>query len=585
MRLRITLAAVFVVFVVLQAASQEVVLPLDRFDKLRQEAAWQPTPTPTPRPPAPWALESAQLALTIGERSARVEQDLELTLYDRDWQDVALPSMGRLLEARLGKLEGRVSADSGWTLRVRGAGRHRVHLTSAIGVTHDENAARPIWSLSLPLPQAAVVRGTLSPPDDIVDVESVGDGILQHETKGPRWSFVGRPGGTLRINLLGRAVVKAEENVPPQLSVVSATLAEVFPVRIKARAWIEAEVLRGHLEELELRFPQGYEVATVHGDMLAGWRVEDDVLHLQSTEPTAASLSWEVVLDAPASDEIPSPVLVPAAAFRSLVAAAIKVEGDGVLQVVSSGSAHLADPRRISQLPRGFLQAARAPLILSDSASPPRWRILRPEQAEVLAAQVDRLAVDILLGTAGQAAYQLWAEVRSSGATGLSFQLPEGFVLSDAGLGRVAAVPGVSAAGLVLPLRSTQEPQVVHLGGLLPLALPSDSGRLVVPLPRLGAPVSQVVVRIVMPTGPVYTVEGGKASAMPMDLPRPQTYRTQAGPALSEAVVSVARTYAPVLFPVPPSHTVLNARWNALSPSPGPLIVEVKPRSARREWF
>ena len=44
----------------------------------------------------------------------------------------------------------------------------------------------------------------------------------------------------------------------------------------------------------------------------------------------------------------------------------------------------------------------------------------------MLAAQVDRLLVDVLLGDSGTAHYQVWAEVRNRGEEHLTVRLPAG---------------------------------------------------------------------------------------------------------------------------------------------------------------
>src|SRR5262249_59363127 len=63
---------------VLPLPAQQVTLPLARYEELRARA--NPEATPAPAPPAPFALESADLAITAGPISARIVTRLTLTL-------------------------------------------------------------------------------------------------------------------------------------------------------------------------------------------------------------------------------------------------------------------------------------------------------------------------------------------------------------------------------------------------------------------------------------------------------------------------------------------------------------------------
>ena len=83
---------------------------------------------------------------------------------------------------------------------------------------------------------------------------------------------------------------------------------------------------------------------------------------------------------------------------------------------------------------------------MADAARPPLWEAAWAERTEVLAAQVDRLLVDVAMGEAGKASYQLWAEVRNRGAQQLTLTLPAGFELAVGHRDGVTVVPGWPAA-------------------------------------------------------------------------------------------------------------------------------------------
>ncbi len=154
------------------AAAQEVTMPLESFDALRERAYPAPTPTPTPLPPpAPLALEAATLEVTVGATSARVVERLTVTIYAADWQVLTLPPAGTLLANDLGGLDGRVSAGTSWALHLKGQGRHVLHLESVVPVTTDETATRPTRTFELALPGAAAVTGVVKAGPEVEELE------------------------------------------------------------------------------------------------------------------------------------------------------------------------------------------------------------------------------------------------------------------------------------------------------------------------------------------------------------------------------------------------------------------------------
>jgi hypothetical protein len=210
-----------------------------------------------------------------------------------------------------------------------------------------------------------------------------------------------------------------------------------------------------------------------------------------------------------------------------------------------------------------------------------------PDKGEVLAAQVDRMVVDVLAGDAGRAAYQVWVETRSSGAADLTVGVPAGFVLTGAGRDGVGLLPGLSAEGMVVPLGSTNRAQVVHLAGIVPLVVPADQGSVVVPLPALSAPVSRVDVRIGLPGGREYTVRAASQrghAGEPPTVVRAHTRTSALGEVLG-AGTGAGASYGAVPFEVPGSFRVVEASWSAMSAHPDPVTLEVEATRERKEWF
>jgi hypothetical protein len=569
--------------------AQQVTLPLARYEELRARA--NPEAVPAPAPPAPFALESADLTITAGPASARVVMSLTLSLYAPGWQTVPLGKAGSFVAARLGDLEGRVvAASEGSSLVVRGGGRHRVELESVLPVTRDEAATRPTWKLALEAPTTAVVRGRLTAPPEIEAVAIEGAGLARRLAEGS-WELVGAPGAVLGLTLEGRQVLPERATLPLRFEATSATTTVLSRTAQKVHGWIEARVAQGRLERLVIPFPEGLKPVAVTGP-LAGWNVEGGKLVITPLAPAETALAIELDLTGPPHDAFSSPTLVPEGSARTLLFSRAALIGDGILDLENPGAARTADEAEAARLPAAFRSAQGRLLVLPDPRKPPRWAVSWAEKTEVLAAQMDRLRVDVLLGESGRATYDLWAEVRNRGAQQLTFTLPAGFELAAGSRDGAEIATGVTGSpqSLAVPLAAGEGAQVVHLRGILPLALP-EGGDLALPLPGLSAPAARVEVRALLPGGRAYTLaDPGRAGSVgPPPTPASPAVPQNASPAannLGQQVAVAARRVAgapPLARPA--GFVEVQAAWSALSASPAPLVLHVKAAKEKDPWF
>ncbi|HYG63606.1 MAG TPA: hypothetical protein VEL74_13575 [Thermoanaerobaculia bacterium] len=569
-------------------AAAQVTLPLEKFENLRARA--NPSPDDAPPPPAPYALESADFDVRAGDTSARVIQRLTLTLYAPGWQKVPLGEAGSFIAADLGRLEGRVAADgSGLSLEVRGSGRHEVRLESVMPLVRDETATRPTWRLRLRPPAAAVVRGRLAAPTQVEEVLIEGTG-LAHRLDGGGWSFVAAPSAPLGITLAGKRTLPEKARLPLRFEATSATGVTLSRTRLRARGWIEARVAQGRLPELRVPVPQGLEVVSVEGPV-AGWDVADGVLVITPLEPVESTLQVEVELAGEPRDAFATPLLVPQGSSRTLYFAKAALEGDGLLELADPGAVRQPEEREVLAIPPGFREADGRAVALLDPARPPHWRAQWADRTEVLAAQVDRLLVDVAVGESGRASYQLWAEIRNRGSQQLVVTLPGGFELAEGVRDGTPITAGATGDGLAVPLRAAEEAQVVYIAGLLPLALPTGKGELMVPLPALSAPAARIEVRLVLPGGGrsyalADSSRDGVIGAPPrviVSSDRPPS--SQIARQLFARRAVLADDDEPVLFYRPPGFFVMTAAWSALTAAPDPLMVRVEKEKERLEWF
>jgi len=573
------------------AVAQQVTLPLAQFEALRARA--RAAPEAEPAPPAPLAFEAADLAIAAGNESARIVQKLDLTLYADGWQKVPLGEAGSFIAARFGDLEGRVEVeDKGWSLQVRGQGRHTVTLESAVPLRRDETATRPTWQLAFHLPPAAVVRGRIETVPGIEEVGLDGPGLARREDA-RSWSFVAVPTPEpLSFTLRGTRTLPERAQLPLRFEATSATAAILSRTRLRVHAWIETRVAQGRLPELRIPLPAGFDVVTVTGPT-AGWNVEKGALVITPLEPVETSLAVEVELTARPEAAFASPLLAPAESRRTLFLTRAALQGDGLLTLAEPGAVRPATDAEAAPLPEGVRSAAGRLLAVLDPKRPPRWQAEWADRLEVLAAQVDRLLVDVALGTSGRASYQLWAEVRNRGAQQLVVRLPPGFELTAGTRDDEPVVPGTApAGGLSVPLSSSEAPQVVYLGGLLPLPLPR-SGGFELPLPALSAPAARVEVRLILPGGRGYELADSSRTGSVQGPPGDKDRIARRNAILSANVmaqqVQVGPGAAPAagffLFVRPPGFSELQAVWSALSPSPAPLDIRIEAGKEDHEWF
>ncbi|MCB1036646.1 MAG: hypothetical protein KDD47_22665, partial [Acidobacteria bacterium] len=470
-------------------SAQEVTLPLERYDQLRAKAFAE---APEPPPPAvPVAFEEAMLEVEVGEARALVRQRLTLSVRGEAWQTLSLPALGTFVSAQLGDLEGVVRPGSPWALHLTGEGRHQLVLESVVPVEEDTAAVRPTWHMELELPRAAAVRTEIVAAAGIDELEASAGALVVQQGKN-RWSLVAEPGEVVALTLLGAAAAPERSDRPLAFEASVATAQEVRRTATRADAWITLRIRQGSLESVEIPLPEHLELVDVAGESLGGWEVEEGRAKIQPRRPMTGE--WEVRLSfaGPPVTTFSDLVLAPDGAASVRYFAKARVRGDGLLSLASPGSGRWAEARQEARLPLAFRETEGRTSAVADPGNPPRWEVSWADGAEVLAAQVDLLTVEVLVGESGRAFYQLWAEVRSSGAAALDVEAPAAFELTASHRDGVELTPGRQGTSLRLPLRRADTPQIVYLAGFLPLPLPAGGGRFEVPLPSFSAPVAEV---------------------------------------------------------------------------------------------
>ncbi|MEP7009458.1 MAG: hypothetical protein ABJC13_03970 [Acidobacteriota bacterium] len=565
--------------------SQQVSLSLERFQTLWDQA--HPKPPDPPAPTVPLAVESARIGIVVGADSARLSTELAVVLDPAQPTDdliLALPGLGSLISVAAVGCEAAIDSPHGASgpafLRLRGSGRHTVTVESALPVPLDLNAVEAERHLEVTWPAAGWVTGTLTAGNGIQRIEAQTGGTAAEDGPG-RWSLVGDPGARLSLRLFGQpAPVAPTADEPLSFDVDTASALAVSRARRRVTSFLEIHVRGGRpetFEGLSVPVPAGYEVLAATGDRVADWEVKSATLAIRLRRQTARDFSLQIQLAADPATEVDSPVLVPAEARTVRAARKVAVRAnDGLLEPIGPQPLERLAVDQLGAFASGFRDAPGEPLRAEPGRLSPLWRVTWATGGEVLTGQIDRLVVDVLIGEAGTAHYQLWADARN-GESALVLGLPASARLLTARRDGVEVTPGRLSGGAVgggidewaLPMVVREASQVAYLDALIDAPFPAQGGRLSIPLPRLGIPASRVEVRVVAPPGFLYTfAEPGRAGSVS---PPPGGLSAR-----SSQPSWISFLDAPAGF------SVFEANWAGWSKEPPPLLIDVKPLPVSR---
>ena len=283
-------------------------------------------------------------------------------------------------------------------------------------------------------PAAAVVRGRIEAPPAVEELDVRGlrpDLRSPMPSPGAGWTFVALPATEVRWTLSGRATVP--QRAPSSRSASRRPRPPPPPSRApgsRCSAGSRCGSPRVASRRCGCRCRPALEVADVRGPS-AGWKVEAGTLVDHPARSGRGHAGGGDRADRRSQGPLRDPAALPEGSARTAPAR----------QGVAQGGRHpLADRSRRGAgargarggPPAGLVEGGRRPPLRGGGrpARPPLWEAAWAERTEVLAAQVDRLLVDVAMGEAGKASYQLWAEVRNRGAQQLALTLPAGFELA-----------------------------------------------------------------------------------------------------------------------------------------------------------
>ena len=571
-------------FFVMGVHAQEVTLPLEKYDALREKA--RPLQEPETKPPVPFSVEEVFARVEVNAIRARVSQEITIFVFEKSWQKIPLPKSGSFVKADFGNLEGRVVIDSEWYLHVRGKGRHTIRLESMVNVDRDQNTTRETWSLEMVLPKAARARGELIAPAAIKEIQSSKGLILGPSAANGVWTFVAQPDWLLKATFLGPAADDGKTLLPPRFQAVSATAVSARTTRLEAYAFVGVTLSQGQLTEMRMPIPEGFEPVSVTGAPDADWERDGEALLIKPITPVKERFDLEIKLVASPRNTFEAPVLLPENAARISVYVSATADEEGLLRLKASGSGKTS--RGNGLLPKAFQELGGYTLAVADPENLPVWEVIWPERTDVLTAKVDRITLDVLVGANGRAGYRLWALIRNTGQAFMPVAMPTGFELIHAEINGYEAKPGRSGENLMIPLHGTRAEQVVYLSGVIPLALPSGDGEIAIAPPAFSAPVGKIEIRVQLPDDYESTLADLRRTGRISKLPARRKSADSSSMIADRVFLASEPEWSPrtwSLFPNAPGAQSLEASWNTLAPVPEPLIIKLEATKIKKEWL
>lgn len=598
------------------ASAQEVVLPVEDFDRLWLSAHQEDE---DPEPALDVAFESAEVEVDVGtggvtaryrlvvatftERSVRFDLPPAGGWTDADWTGVAEGASGTLV----------ATDDGDDQVEIRGRGRHEVRLEAAQALREDDASRQGERRFTVGLPESAALHVSLVAPG-ATEVTSPGASWRRSGVASDRWVLHSWSGGATSLDVRLRDGSGRDDPARRDLrfEAVASTRVDLGRLRSRGTARIQAEVWQGVLTELVASVPAGWDVVGVDGRGVADWNLSEatpegtSTLRLETGAPIHGRFEALIGLSGPGvdtDDEVAAPLVRVAGATRQQLESVVRLEGDGILSLVDPGSGHEPSASSAGGAQDGEQGGVQDGLRLAvaDGAHPPSWSVRWADGTDVLALQVDRLLVNVMVGlpeTPGgvtRAFYRLWTEVRSSGAGRLELDLPGARVVKVQRDG-VLFRTGRGAGGWQVPLTVDTKPQVVQLDLVAVVRWPDGDGILELPLPRLNAPAAKVEVKIALPAEArayrlAEAARRGSASAPPGLAGSGTGTIGAAGQlalgqqALSNQAVRVRAIQADPFLEPPIGFVQLTASWSALSATPGPLRIEVEADRPDRDWM
>ncbi len=275
---------VYVPYEKLQAVFEKegrgIFLPYEEFLKLWEAAGPKPTPPSPDLPPAPAVIRGGAYAGTVAGEVARFAVTFEIEALKKGWSELGLPFKGVAMETvELSSPEAIFSAKGQeYSVLLPAPGHYRAKLQFSARV--DLSPGKK--TVAFGIPPVAVSRLELSIPEEDVRVQ-VQPALAVTQT-------AARDKTTTVLAFLGNSSDFSVSWMPPagRLAEGGAVLLGEQSIRaylgeriLRISTDLSWQVLRGEVDALRVRVPEGMRLLAVKGDNIREWAQEADVLSVK----------------------------------------------------------------------------------------------------------------------------------------------------------------------------------------------------------------------------------------------------------------------------------------------------------------
>jgi hypothetical protein len=434
--------------------SGNVTLPLDEYNRLIEMAS-KPVKKPDSAP-LPYSLKSADLKFQIAAECVSGSMQLEGEVFSKSATKVPLVSGLTIIDAhQSGKELPLEQADGTHIAVLPGAAEFSIALKTGMAVVIEPGRA----SFNLPVPAAGTARLTLSIPGDHTAVY-VRPGLITNRASSNGSTTIEAtlvPGQPAIVLWATREVVAPP--APKEVRFLSdvKTLVSVSESQLGMAALTDITVIQGEPSQFEFVVPSGYEVTGATGATLEASEVQNGVLILKVSSPTARSHQFLIAMEKSITgSKADVPFLNAKGSQRET--GEVLVEGEGAVEMTATehGSLKRMDLREVSPYLRALTHASlqtafryhRQPTETPSMAL--EW--VRFPDSGVLAAVAQQAVITTLVTTEGRSLTEVRLILKNHAQPFLKVALPAGASILSADVAGEKVKPVEGSDGNRVPL-------------------------------------------------------------------------------------------------------------------------------------
>jgi hypothetical protein len=508
----------------------DITIPWEEFKALIEELEKEP-PLPPPPPPVELSVKEAKYKVDLSLGLITVDASFEVITFGKGWRELKIIGNGASLISLTvdGKdAPTKVKGDSVFVYlkgdsEVGEMVKSKKYKVETRFYVFAPKTPGPN-TVSFSVPNAAVGILTMSFDGKL---ENVGVNGIEFGRSQERLSVVLESGDAIKIKYTVAApkekddVVKAKEEVgePIVLSEVM-TVLDIEEEAFFVDAIINYEVRGAPTTSFQIKFPENLELIDVFGEGISGWELNEkkNGLKVRVGYEILGNYSLRLTFERAFKEgtkAIDFPKIVPLNVKRDTGYIAI-VSGGGF--EIFEGNETKLTPQDPSELPRALLNIKGLPPVLSYRYTNPDWLLTvgveKGELLPVLSANADSANTIGVVTTDGKMVIMTHYYIRNRNLQYLKITLPEGGELWSARLrGKPLKVSVDSDKKILVPLPLTvernAEPFLVETIIFVPVNKSKIFGKIVMELPTLNIPVSEMMATIHLPEKNSYLSFGG----------------------------------------------------------------------------